>query len=60
MAVAAPLAPLSTKGRTGVTWNAIIEWTVDEVFTEIAAAGLALHEAYTATVRRACRAPTAS
>ncbi|SAL00942.1 hypothetical protein AWB77_06236 [Caballeronia fortuita] len=47
MAVAAPLAPLSTKGRTGVTWNAIIEWTVDEVFTEIAAAGLALHEAYT-------------
>ncbi|EKS72562.1 hypothetical protein BURK_003897 [Burkholderia sp. SJ98] len=47
MAVAAPLAPLSTKGRTAVTWNAIIEWTVDEVFTEIAAAGLALHEAYT-------------
>ncbi|MFM0136442.1 adenine nucleotide alpha hydrolase family protein [Caballeronia grimmiae] len=47
MAVAAPLAPLSTKGRTGVTWNAIIEWTVNEVFTEIAAAGLALHEAYT-------------
>jgi 3'-phosphoadenosine 5'-phosphosulfate sulfotransferase (PAPS reductase)/FAD synthetase len=47
MAVAAPLAPLSTKGRTSVTWNAIIEWTVDEVFTEIAAAGLALHEAYT-------------
>ncbi|WP_244808790.1 phosphoadenosine phosphosulfate reductase family protein [Caballeronia zhejiangensis] len=46
-AVASPLAPLSTKGRTGVTWNAIIEWTVDEVFTEIAAAGLALHEAYT-------------
>ncbi|SAK53250.1 hypothetical protein AWB82_01788 [Caballeronia glebae] len=47
MAVAAPHAPLSTKGRTSVTWNAIIEWTVDEVFTEIAAAGLALHEAYT-------------
>jgi hypothetical protein len=47
MAVAAPLAPLSTKGRTSATWNAIIEWTVDEVFTEIAAAGLALHEAYT-------------
>ncbi|MDR5776369.1 MULTISPECIES: hypothetical protein [unclassified Caballeronia] len=47
MAVAAPLAPLSTKGRTSVTWNAIIEWTVDEVFTEIAAAGLALHEACT-------------
>jgi hypothetical protein len=47
MPVSAPLAPLSTKGRTSVTWNAIIEWTVDEVFTEIAAAGLALHEAYT-------------
>jgi 3'-phosphoadenosine 5'-phosphosulfate sulfotransferase (PAPS reductase)/FAD synthetase len=47
MPVSAPLAPLSTKGRTSVTWNAIIEWTIDEVFTEIAAAGLALHEAYT-------------
>ncbi|BCQ30377.1 hypothetical protein NK8_85680 (plasmid) [Caballeronia sp. NK8] len=47
MPVSAPLDPLSTKGRTSATWNAIIEWTVDEVFTEIAAAGLALHEAYT-------------
>lgn len=47
MPVSAPLASLSTKGRTGLTWNAIIEWTIDEVFTEIAAAGLALHEAYT-------------
>lgn len=47
MPISAPLASLSTKGRTGVTWNAIIEWTIDEVFTEIAAAGLALHEAYT-------------
>ena len=47
MPISAPLAPLSTKGRTSVTWNAIIEWTIDEVFTEIAAAGLALHEAYT-------------
>lgn len=45
--VSTPHAALSTKGRTGVTWNAIIEWTIDEVFTEIAAAGLALHEAYT-------------
>jgi 3'-phosphoadenosine 5'-phosphosulfate sulfotransferase (PAPS reductase)/FAD synthetase len=45
--VSTPHAALSTKGRTGVTWNAIIEWTVDEVFTEIAVAGLALHEAYT-------------
>lgn len=47
MPISAPLAPLSTKGRTSVTWNAIIEWTIDAVFTEIAAAGLALHEAYT-------------
>lgn len=47
MPVAAPLAPFTRKGRTGTTWNAIIEWTVDEVFTETAAAGLALHEAYT-------------
>ncbi|WP_277185772.1 hypothetical protein [Caballeronia sp. BR00000012568055] len=29
-----------------MSWNAIIEWSIDEVFTEIAAAGLALHEAY--------------
>jgi CheY-like chemotaxis protein/3'-phosphoadenosine 5'-phosphosulfate sulfotransferase (PAPS reductase)/FAD synthetase len=47
MPISAPLASLSTKGRTGITWNAIIEWSIDEVFTEIAAAGLALHEAYT-------------
>ncbi|SAK57730.1 hypothetical protein AWB76_02503 [Caballeronia temeraria] len=47
MPVSSPLASLSTKGRTGITWNAIIEWTVDQVFTEIAAAELTLHEAYT-------------
>ncbi|WP_255503986.1 phosphoadenosine phosphosulfate reductase family protein [Caballeronia sp. EK] len=47
MPVSTPLASLSTKGRTGLTWNAIIEWTIDEVFTEIAAAGQALHKAYT-------------
>lgn len=47
MPISAPLGALTRKGRTGMTWNAIIEWTVDEVFTEIAAAGLQLHEAYT-------------
>nr|WP_232316812.1 phosphoadenosine phosphosulfate reductase family protein [Candidatus Burkholderia verschuerenii] len=47
MPVSAPLASLSTKGRAGITWNAIIEWTIEEVFAEIASAGLALHEAYT-------------
>jgi 3'-phosphoadenosine 5'-phosphosulfate sulfotransferase (PAPS reductase)/FAD synthetase len=47
MPVSAPLAALTRKGRVGTTWNAIIEWSLDEVFTEIAAVGLALHEAYT-------------
>ncbi|BDC45349.1 hypothetical protein PTKU15_86460 [Paraburkholderia terrae] len=47
MPVAAPLAALTRRSNRGVTWNAIIEWPVEDVFAEIAAAGLALHEAYT-------------
>jgi 3'-phosphoadenosine 5'-phosphosulfate sulfotransferase (PAPS reductase)/FAD synthetase len=47
MPVAAPLAALTRRNNRGVTWNAIIEWPVEDVFAEIAAAGLALHEAYT-------------
>ena len=47
MPVASPQAKLQRKGRAGYTWNAIIEWDIDEVFRYIADAGLALHEAYT-------------
>ncbi|MGF6870740.1 phosphoadenosine phosphosulfate reductase family protein [Paraburkholderia sp. MM5477-R1] len=47
MPVAAPLAALTRRGNQGMTWNAIIEWPVEDVFQEIADAGLALHEAYT-------------
>jgi 3'-phosphoadenosine 5'-phosphosulfate sulfotransferase (PAPS reductase)/FAD synthetase len=45
--VAAPMAPLMRKDAVGYSWNAIIEWTLGDVLAEIAAAGLALHEAYT-------------
>lgn len=37
---------LTRKGLTGMTWNPIIEWRVDEVLQEIADAGLELHQAY--------------
>jgi 3'-phosphoadenosine 5'-phosphosulfate sulfotransferase (PAPS reductase)/FAD synthetase len=47
MPVVAPLAALTRRNHRGVTWNAIIEWPVEDVFAEIADAGLALHEAYT-------------
>jgi 3'-phosphoadenosine 5'-phosphosulfate sulfotransferase (PAPS reductase)/FAD synthetase len=47
MPVAAPLSALTRRNHRGVTWNAIIEWPVEDVFAEIAGAGLALHEAYT-------------
>lgn len=35
------------KGGVGVTWNAIIDWPVQDVVYAIHDAGLALHEAYT-------------
>lgn len=47
MPVAAPMTALTRKNATGYSWNAVIEWTIDEVLQEIADAGLALHEAYT-------------
>ncbi len=47
MPVAAPLAALTRRGKQGITWNAIIEWPVEDVLQEIADADLALHEAYT-------------
>lgn len=33
--------------KGGMDWNPIIRWSVQEVFSEIRSAGLALHEAYT-------------
>lgn len=47
MPVSAPLAKLQRKGLIGLSWNAIIEWQTDQVFSTIADAGLKLHEAYT-------------
>lgn len=47
MPVAAPMTALTRKNCVGYSWNAIIEWTIEEVLQEIADAGLALHEAYT-------------
>lgn len=47
MPVSAPEAKLTRKGNVGLTWNAIIEWSIDDVFSYIEQAGLRLHEAYT-------------
>lgn len=47
MPVWAPHAGLTRKGSVGVTWNAIIEWPVQDVVYAIQEAGLSLHEAYT-------------
>ncbi len=47
MPVAAAASALTRRGLQGITWNAIIDWTIEDVFAEIADAGLALHEAYT-------------
>jgi len=38
---------LSTKAIQGLTWNPIIEWSISDVLSRIAHAGLPLHEAYT-------------
>lgn len=47
MPVAAPMPRLTSKAHTGMAWNAIIEWEVQDVLTTILDAGLELHEAYT-------------
>jgi 3'-phosphoadenosine 5'-phosphosulfate sulfotransferase (PAPS reductase)/FAD synthetase len=49
MPIAAPQKKLERirKKRTGLTWNAIIEWKIEDVFASIDQAGLRLHEAYT-------------
>ena len=38
---------LSRKKAAGATWNAIIDWRLEDSFGEIESAGLRLHEAYT-------------
>jgi 3'-phosphoadenosine 5'-phosphosulfate sulfotransferase (PAPS reductase)/FAD synthetase len=47
MPVSAPHAGLTRKTAAGLTWNAIIEWPVQDVVYAIHDAGLSLHEAYT-------------
>lgn len=47
MDVSSPNAKLSRKKTKGITWNAIIEWPVEDVVHAIIDAGLELHEAYT-------------
>jgi 3'-phosphoadenosine 5'-phosphosulfate sulfotransferase (PAPS reductase)/FAD synthetase len=47
MPVYATSTKLTRKNFAGGTWNAIIEYQLDDVFTEISDAGLQLHEAYT-------------
>lgn len=37
----------ANKGGVGITWNAIIDWDVSEVFSIIERRGLELHEGYT-------------
>lgn len=47
MPVSSPAPKLSRKKTKGITWNAIIEWPVEDVVHAIVGAGLTLHEAYT-------------
>jgi len=44
--ISSPAAKLSRKDSVGLNWHAILPWSVEDVFAEIAAAGLAPHEAY--------------
>lgn len=47
MPIWAPNSELTRKGGVGMTWNAIIDWPVQDVVYAIQDAGLSLHEAYT-------------
>lgn len=46
MPVSSPQAKLQRKGCAGLTWNAIIEWPIEDVLATNKSAGLELHEAY--------------
>lgn len=37
---------LAQKGIIGITWNPVIEWTIDQVKASVARRGIKLHEAY--------------
>jgi 3'-phosphoadenosine 5'-phosphosulfate sulfotransferase (PAPS reductase)/FAD synthetase len=47
MPIYTPSKNLTRKNFVGGTWNAIIDYRLNDVFTEISAAGLQLHDAYT-------------
>lgn len=47
MPIWAPNSGLTRKKGVGITWNAIIDWPVQDVVHAIHEAGLYLHEAYT-------------
>jgi 3'-phosphoadenosine 5'-phosphosulfate sulfotransferase (PAPS reductase)/FAD synthetase len=47
MPVAVVEPKLQRSNFAGVTWNPIIEWTLEQVFSEVRHASLRLHEAYT-------------
>lgn len=44
--VSQPEAKLKRKDAMGLTWNAVIEWKIEDVMAASAQAGLRLHEAY--------------
>jgi 3'-phosphoadenosine 5'-phosphosulfate sulfotransferase (PAPS reductase)/FAD synthetase len=45
--VLAPMPRLTRKNAAGMSWNAILEWRLDDVLESISESGLALHDAYT-------------
>jgi 3'-phosphoadenosine 5'-phosphosulfate sulfotransferase (PAPS reductase)/FAD synthetase len=47
MPVAAPSPKLTRRDGIGVTWNAILGWSKQQVFDYLALRGIPLHEAYT-------------
>jgi 3'-phosphoadenosine 5'-phosphosulfate sulfotransferase (PAPS reductase)/FAD synthetase len=46
MPISALSDKLTRKNAAGLAWNAIIDWRLENVFSEIRSAGLQLHEAY--------------
>lgn len=46
MPVAARDDIVARRGYTGMTWNAVIEWSLGDVWAEIGESGVAPHEAY--------------
>lgn len=46
MPISAASDKLTRKAASGLAWNAIIDWRIEAVFSEIESTGLRLHEAY--------------